>query len=371
MHQGRILRAAERDVRVTDNGVHGRPDIVGHVGEEVVSGPVSGLFHPGPVLLFALHLRVDLVAADDQMPAVLILQQRRLRAHPGRPALHHQPVLGRKVPVPLHNRQHIVLRKDGHEAVLILRINDARHILPAQIEEILAALLNSQRSILIGGAVLHKIIRVGVDDVNAEIVAGQRLGDAAEGDPFRRRLLEGLAESVERRLPVGNAGVNLLFLFRDVRDKNRKDAAVLICLHIMPVIFHPPHFPVFADDPVDSVVDVLIAGPDLLRDRRGDRIKISRMHETTEGEAGQLLEILQILTAVKINHRFIHVEQPLGFLRLVNKKAAGHVSAKFLNHTERLIIQYKDTAVCQFIHFFLLRTRSSHCLCISSLTIPF
>lgn len=76
------------------------------------------------------------------------------------------------------------------------------------------------------------------------------------------------------------------------------------------------------------------------------------MYKTAEGEACQLLKIIQILTAEKINHRPVRVQQPLGFLRLLNKKAAGHVSAKFLNHTERLIIQYKDTAVCQFIHFF-------------------
>ena len=41
------------------------------------------------------------------------------------------------------------------------------------------------------------------------------------------------------------------------------------------------------------------------------------MHKTAEGEACQLLKIIQILTAEKINHRPVRVQQPLGFLRLL------------------------------------------------------
>ena len=72
-----------------------------------------------------------------------------------------------------------------------------------QIEEILAALLNSQRSILIGGAVLHKMLGIQVDDVDAEIVPRQRLGDPAEGETLGVHAADGVAQYLHRRPVAG------------------------------------------------------------------------------------------------------------------------------------------------------------------------
>ena len=161
-----------------------------HVGEEVVLRGGFRLRHLLLIVLFPLHLRVNVAGSDDQMPAVLVLQQCRLHAGVGRFSSDHQPVLHGETAVPLQNGHNLLFGEDPHETVFIFRIDDPVHVLSAQVKEVPAGCLNAELIKRSGGTVQDKFICVRLDNVDAEIVSCQRLRNAAVSDSRIMRLPE-------------------------------------------------------------------------------------------------------------------------------------------------------------------------------------
>ena len=147
--QFRIVPVVLRDIGVSHDGVHGGPDIVGHVGEEIVFRAGAGLSHPLPVLLLTLHLGVNVVGTDDQVASVPVFQQRRLHTDIHRSPFHDKTVFHGKAAVPLQDGHDLFLVEGPHKAVPVLRINDAVHVSPAQSEEIVSLFLNAELAVLL------------------------------------------------------------------------------------------------------------------------------------------------------------------------------------------------------------------------------
>ena len=167
-----------------------------------------------------------------------------------------------------------------------------------------------------------------VDQPDRIVVVGQRFDDGVAG--CRAHLL-------------------LFAFFRNVRYKYDVDPAVGLRLRIVAVVVHPPDRAVLANDAVFRVVQLVIAGFDLLNDGRADSVVILRMHHAAEGEAGQGPEFLLVCAAVDIEYGFVGVNQRLGFLCPIDEKAPGHVPANFPDDGNGIVVQLK-ALVCHVGH---------------------
>ena len=172
----RVVPAAPCNIRVAHDGIHRRPDVVGHVCEEIVAGAGLRLRHSLLVLCLSLHLGVDVVRSDYEMLSVVVLHERRLHADEHRGAAEHQAVLHREAAVPLQDRHDPFLFEDGHETLPVSVIDEALHVFPAGIEKVPAFLFDLQAVEFLCGAVLKEVVRHRIHDVDAEIVPRQGLG---------------------------------------------------------------------------------------------------------------------------------------------------------------------------------------------------
>ena len=126
-------------------------------------------------------LGIHVADADDDL-VVAFLHANDLRVDvPGLP-VDHQTVGGGEAAAVGKTAQQPFFVPHGQGLVQILRVHQAHHVAPTVLKEIRSALLHAQFLEFIGGAVFHKFIGLGVDQVNAEIVLGQGHGDAGEGD---------------------------------------------------------------------------------------------------------------------------------------------------------------------------------------------
>ena len=66
--------------------------LVLHAGERIQVRPAARRGELPLILLFALHQRVDVIDADDELRPALLLDERRLEAHERRAAAQHHPV---------------------------------------------------------------------------------------------------------------------------------------------------------------------------------------------------------------------------------------------------------------------------------------
>ena len=96
----RVVFSAFCDIGISDDCIHRGADIMGHVGKEIIPCTRPGLFHPLLILLLALHLGINVVGSDDQVPAVAVLEQSCLHTHPDRFPSDDQSVFHRKASVP-------------------------------------------------------------------------------------------------------------------------------------------------------------------------------------------------------------------------------------------------------------------------------
>ena len=83
LHSFFIIDMFECDPREAQNSVHGRPDIVGHIGQEQalgpvrVPGPLQSVFQKTPLLLFCLPLVLDTGKSDNHF-----IENIRVLTHP-------------------------------------------------------------------------------------------------------------------------------------------------------------------------------------------------------------------------------------------------------------------------------------------------
>ena len=178
LHCRRIMHGAAGNVGIADNRVHRGEDVVGHVGHEVIAGICGGFCQTGPECFFPLHLGIDVVRADDQQPAVAVIEQGRLHADIDRVVIEHQTVFYGEAAVPFRNVHDLFLAEDIHEAVIVFRIDYPAHVLPAQIEKVFSLFFRAELMIVPRGAVFEETIGLRIHNTDAGIVTGQGLGYA-------------------------------------------------------------------------------------------------------------------------------------------------------------------------------------------------
>ena len=149
--------------------------------QDVQMGPASCGGEPSLILLFTPDLRIDVGDPDDQLRAVLLLDQGRLEAGIARLPVDVHPVAHREdavLPDFLHDpflRDHLL------EACDILRPENTLALDPGCGIKIVALPGDVEAGIVRGRPVLHIAVRIRIDRIDADIIAGQGI-DARIGD---------------------------------------------------------------------------------------------------------------------------------------------------------------------------------------------
>ena len=144
-----------------------------HARQRVDAGLDARLRQVPDVGLLLADLRVDVVDADHQAGALLLLHHGRLELHIAGLPVHHETVAQREDAAVFDLRQDIFFRECREEAVHVLREDEAAALLPRIGEEIRALLRQPEALIAVGRAELPVAPALRVHDVDAEIVAGQ------------------------------------------------------------------------------------------------------------------------------------------------------------------------------------------------------
>ena len=140
----------------------------------------------------------------------------------------------------------------------------------------------------------------------------------------------GLTQGLDHGLADSDIRLHTFTFLRNVRNKNIEDPAVGLSLRIVAVIIHPADSTVLADDPVFHVIHTFFIGAHLPGYCCGHLIIIIRMDHPFESIAGQCLKIIQILTSESTDHFIVDIKELFIAAGLVDKEAAGHMSADLL-----------------------------------------
>ena len=71
----------------------------------------------------------------------------------------------------------------------------------------------------------------------------------------------------------------------------------------------------------------------------GDTVVIFRMQHAPEGIAGQLFEILQVVTSEDVDNGFVDIKQFLFTFCLIDEESAGHLAAELFHDRQRFFVQ--------------------------------
>ena len=133
------------------------------------------------------------------------------------------------------------------------------------------------------------------------------------------------------RISCGRVRFSLDLLFRYIGDEHHVDSAIGIGFRIMAVVIYPPDASIPADNPVLGIIHLIIAGIDLMDDGNRNPLIILRMDHSPERVTRQVLKFFQSAAPVDVKNRLIRIDQLFRFFRPVDKEAAGHMTADFLD----------------------------------------
>ena len=167
------------------------------------------------------------------------------------------------------------------------------------------------------------------------------------GKPFRLHILhqpEGAVRFPQRfddRLPDSHGRFPAPAFIRDVGNKDIINSAIGFRVRVMTVIVHPAHRPVFADDAVLHVIQLVFTVCNLLYDGIRDGAIVVRMQHAFKCVSCQFLKLIQIPAPEDIKHGLVGIQQFFRQFRLIDKEPAGHMPADLFHNMNRLLVQLK------------------------------
>ena len=114
-------------------------------------------------------------------------------------------------------------------------------------------------------------------------------------------------------------------LLRGVPQEDIEDAAGGGALDEVTVVLNPPDGAVLAHDPVFHVIQIVLAGGDLLPDALLHLLQVLGVDHAPEGVPRQLPELRHILALKDPQQPAVGVDNPLPLLRAVDEEPAGHL----------------------------------------------
>ena len=335
----RFTNMVSGDIGIADDGVHRRPDIVGHIGKKIVLCLDPGLCRVLSVFFLRLFGFLQGLHHGLPVPDILVdILETHHDAHA--PAGHeHSDKIDQIVPGTAFQ---IADKTDGELVSRLKLLQDVRkadfllHPLPVFLRD--------------HGVYIFRF-GIRIPGMAQRVADGLRVGfvqiRVVQNACFRLHIADqphgivGVGQRCNHSIANGLVRFPLFPFFRNIRYEHHINAAVGFCFAVMAVVIHPADPAVPAGDPVFRIVHLVFVLVDLLDDGSGNPVVIFRMHHSPEGEPGQLLKLPDIRTAEDVKHGFVGINQLFRRFRFINEEPAGHMSADFLHNRKGILCQIK------------------------------